>query len=65
MLNQQVSIQNFYFKPLNMCKFAHDRKTHFIKNNKKIIFIELIILFNQLNQLNHKFKIPLDIRLDF
>jgi len=26
-LNVQVSIQNFYFKLLNMCKFAHDRKT--------------------------------------
>lgn len=26
-LNVQVPIQNFYFKLLNMCKFAHDRKT--------------------------------------
>jgi len=26
-LNVQVSIQNFYFKLLNMCKFANDRKT--------------------------------------
>jgi len=26
-LNVQVPIQNFYFKLVNMCKFAHDRKT--------------------------------------
>jgi len=26
--NVQVSIQTYYFKFLNMCKFAHDRKTH-------------------------------------
>jgi len=27
-LNVQVLIQNFYFELLNVCKFAHDRKTH-------------------------------------
>jgi len=26
--NVQVPMQNYYFKFLNMCKFAHDRKTH-------------------------------------
>jgi len=26
-LNAKVPIQNLYFKLLNMCKFAHDRKT--------------------------------------
>jgi hypothetical protein len=26
-LNVQVPLKNFYFKLLNMCKFAHDRKT--------------------------------------
>jgi len=26
-LNVQISMQKFYFKLLNMCKFAHDRKT--------------------------------------
>jgi len=38
-INVQVQIQNFYFKLSNMCKFAHDRKTHIVKvgltNRKK------------------------------
>jgi len=36
-LNVQVSIQNLYFKLLNMCKFAHYRKTLtlFIYGRKK------------------------------
>ena len=33
--NVQVPIQSYYFKFLNMCKFAHERKTFFI--NRSII----------------------------
>jgi hypothetical protein len=29
--NAQVPVQTYFLKFLNMCKFVHDRKTHFTK----------------------------------
>jgi len=43
-LNVQVSIQNFYFKLLNMCKFAHHRKTHFLMMSISLILGDFSVL---------------------
>ena len=42
--NIQVPMQSYYLKLLNMCKFAHDRKTLKVKQLKTKVYTFILIV---------------------